>query len=355
MVENHLSQKPDAAQIVNSRPSLVSLLIVIAGSSFLSGCFDGTNNSPSANNSAGGNGVAENKPPVADAGPNATVPKYVEVILDARGSTDPNLGDLDRDPLTGVPTYQWEFVAVPAPFTGDPATEWSTAALPGEPGAPLPVCEPRGLPYPEPADDFDCDEGETPVKGLARFTPDNGGIFPASAVYTIRVTVTDWIGASSTADVTYTASFNANQPPTVDAGPPIGPVDWDPDADLTLDVPLDGATADDVNDPGCVSCTYEWRVDNFVSSVSPITRENPAIDDSTLLSPTITLDDIYQIGEYTYELTVDDGTFKRSDKVTVTVSKIAPAGIVLLSSALIGLLAIGWRYKRRRQSQKIQS
>ena len=308
MVQNHLSSKLEKVSVAEQRPRILTSLIVLGMAVFLGGCFDGSLDKPNANQPGDTSGsVADNTPPTAVADPGPTQSKYVEVILDGRGSTDPNPGDLDRDPVTGVPTYQWEFVAVPAPFPGDPATEWAVAP-PGSPGAPLPYCEPRGGRYPEPADDFDCDHpDDVPVAGLARFTPDNGGILPTTAQYVIRLTVTDWVGASSTDEVTYAATFSANQPPTADAGMDILEEDWDPDAGQ-LDIGLDGSASTDDGFGGSV-LTYEWRVDDFESSVSPITRDDPAIDDPTISMPTITLDDIYQIGVYTYELRVSDGTF----------------------------------------------
>ena len=203
--------------------------------------------------------VAEDPPPIADAGlnqPQINQPPVIAnqvVALDGGLSTDPNGGGL---------SFLWSFQSLPPN---------SQAVLSGE------------------------------TTANPSFTPDVAGI------YVISLTVTDDQGVDSPPD-TVTITVNSivipNQAPTVDAG-------LDQSINVANGVSLDGTVTDDglPNPPGTV--TSLW---GLISGPGTATFLDDTAVDTTV---TFSTD-----GVYVLQLTVDDSEFTNFDEVTITVNSI---------------------------------
>jgi PKD repeat protein len=203
----------------------------------------------------------DNTPPVANAGPDQTVFTLGAVNLSGAGSTDAD-GDIIR--------YQWSFATRPI---------GSSAALAG-------------------ADTV-----------APSFTPDVPG------AYTIELEATDGFAGSSDADtVTVTATA---PPPVASAGPDQSAQFSEP----SVTVQLDGSGS---NDPSGSALSYSWTITGFApaSGVPPATAA--ALVNPGAVNPTLPITEPDQVGIYTVNLTVSNGSGTASDTVLVTVGTIPP-------------------------------
>jgi hypothetical protein len=187
-----------------------------------------------------------NQPPIANAGVTRAVQIGASVTLDGSASRDP-----DGDALT----FSWQFVEKPA---------GSAAALAGASTA-------------------------TPA-----FTADLAG------TYLVRLTVSDSLGAASTAVVTITAAASTNRPPIANAGP-------DQSVNAGATVRLNGSLS---RDPDGTPLTFAWTLrtpSGSTGSLSGASTSRPSFVAS-------------QTGTYTARLTVSDGSLGATDSVVVRVA-----------------------------------
>lgn len=205
--------------------------------------------------------LVDNAAPVANAGPDQTVFTLGVVNLSGAGSSDAD-GDIIR--------YQWSFVARPV---------GSSATLAG-------------------ADTV-----------AATFTPDVPG------AYTIELEATDgFAGSSDTDTVTVTASA---PPPVASAGPDQSAQFSEP----SVTVQLDGSGS---SDPSGSTLTYSWVIGSFVPA-SGLPPATPAgLVNPSAVNPTLPITEPDQVGTYTVNLTVSNGSATAGDTVIVTVGTIPP-------------------------------
>ncbi|MFB6373534.1 MAG: PKD domain-containing protein, partial [Bradymonadaceae bacterium] len=190
-------------------------------------------------------GCESNSPPTADAGADQTVTADTEVTLDATGSSDP-----DGDSLT----YTWQQTAGP-----DVSIDTSTAT---------PT-------FHAPTDDL-------PVTLEFELVVDDG--FTDSSPDTVAITVEP----------------PPNEAPTAAAGD-------DRVVSETDEVTLDGS---DSADPDGDSLDYKWRQTRGPSVT---------LDDTTPVQPTFTAPEVDASTDLAFELEVDDGEATDTDTVAVTV------------------------------------
>ena len=236
----------------------------------------------------------DNTRPVADAGPDQTGTELVQVNLDGSGSSD-----ADGDALT----YTWEFDSMP---------DGSTAAL-SDPN----VVDPT-------------------------FTPDLPGD------YVLKLTVDDGFADGPDSDtMTVTAEEAGTLPPVADAGQDQTVIYSPPGVTVNLD---GTGSSDPDNDP----LTYAWVITDF-QSASGLPPANPVmLFGADTATPFFDVDAVDQLGVYTIELTVSDGTLDDSDQVVITVQKGMPVASVLFGSGLIGAAGVALRRRRllaRRKGQ----
>lgn len=150
----------------------------------------------------------------------------------------------------------------------------------------------------------------TPSGEQTDLTPD------VSGAYTVTLTVSDG-SATDSDEVTITASSapNPNQPPIADAGS-------DQTAQEGDTVVLDGAST---HDPDGDALSYAWR---FVTWPDKNTSPAPALTGADTSTPSFTAN---EEGDYTLELSVSDGEFTDSDRVTVSATSSTPSGTVYVS------------------------
>ncbi len=232
-----------------------------------------------------------NSSPVANPGADQTVLNGTLVSLNAGGSTDAD-GDILR--------YSWVFVSRPA---------GSTAVLEGPAGV-----EQVNLPF---------DPRQT-------FTPDIAG------PYVIQLTVTDGYPAST---VTDNISITSVPAPDANAGP---------DQDVSFAVAgttviLDGTGS---SDPSGLPLTYNWQIMSFSGAPPAVSA---ALVGANTATPTFDITALDQLGAYTIQMTVSNGTQEVSDQVVVTVSKALPAAGALLGGGIFA--AAGAALRRRWKSR----
>ncbi len=309
--------------------------------------------------------VVPNVPPVADAGPDANVFVGALVDLDGTGSFDPD-GDLitfawtatsvpptsavTNEALAGraTPTpgfepdvagdYTFELVvsdgralsppdavtisaalanvppnasiaSVPTAFVGSVVTlDGSGSTDPDSGPSPALVFAWRFLSVP-PTSTLDAADLAGSSEPLAAFSPDVPGR------YELSLSVSDG-EASDLAIATIDATL-ANVPPVANAGP-------DLEAFLgEVVVTLSGAASFD-SDAGPASLGYRWRL---VSTPERSTLQTSDILDASTASPAFTPD---AVGDYLFELEVDDGEASGFDNVRVTVTTRTPIDVTSL-------------------------
>lgn len=139
------------------------------------------------------------------------------------------------------------------------------------------------------------------------FVPD------VSGEYRVVLVVSDGVEESAPDDVMITAmNSQTNRAPIADAGA-------DRTVDVQTEVTLDGRGS---TDPDSDPLTYLWR---FVTRPAGSTSiVNSAESVSASFTPDIT-------GDYTLELTVSDGGFSTSDRVTISALPVVPVAAVFVS------------------------
>jgi chitinase len=233
-----------------------------------------------------------NSVPVANPGADQTVLNGTLVSLNAGGSTDAD---------TDILRYSWVFVSRPV---------GSAAELKG----PLDV-EKVNLPF---------DPRQT-------FTPD----VPGS--YIVQLTVTDGYPNST---VTDTVTISSVPAPDANAGP-------DQDVSFVVagtTVTLDGTGS---SDPSGLPLTYDWQILSFSGAPPAVSA---ALVGANTATPTFDITALDQLGAYTIQLTVSNGTQVVSDQVVVTVAKSLPTALGLLGG---GIFAAAGAALRRRWKSRI--
>ncbi len=237
-----------------------------------------------------------NSSPVANPGADQTVLNGTLVSLNAGGSTDDD-GDILR--------YSWVFVSRPA---------GSTAVLK----------DPVGV-----------EEVNLPFDPRQTFTPDIPG------PYVIQLTVTDGYPTSTVTDDVTITSVPA---PDANAGP-------DQDVSFVVagtTVTLDGTGS---SDPSGLPLTYNWQILSFSGAPPAVSA---ALVGANTATPTFDITALDQLGAYTIELTVSNGTQAVSDQVVVTVSKSLPTAGMLLGGSIFAAAgaALRRRWKNRTGNAK---
>ena len=295
--------------------------------------------------------TAVNDPPVADAGPDQTATVGEEVAFDGSGSWD-----VDNDPLS----YLWVFVSRPDGSTAafDDATRVTptfTADVSGDYTVELTVDDGNGAtdtdevtvtaseaPNTAPVADangpytgtagsavsfdgsgsFDLDG--TIVSYVWDFGDDSTGsgvapdhTYPTPGPYTVTLTVTDDDGATATDTTNADITEAPNTAPVANAGPDQGGTVGDT-------VALDGSGSSDVdNDPLTFAWIFLARPPGSAASLT----------DPTSVAPSFTPD---LPGDYTIELTIDDGNGgTATDTVTITAAAIGMT--ITLEDSLVGV------------------
>ena len=232
-----------------------------------------------------------NSVPAANSGADQTVLNGTEVSLNANGSTDAD-GDFLK--------YSWVFVSRPA---------GSAAVLKPPLGVEL---------------------VNQPFDPRQRFTPDIAG------PYVIQLTATDGFPDSTVTDTVIITSVPA---PTANAGP-------DQNVSFVVagtTVTLDGTGS---SDPGGLPLTYNWQILSFSGAQPAVSA---ALVGANTATPTFDITALDQLGAYSIQLTVSNGTQAVSDQVVVTVSKSMPAAGALLGGGIFA--AAGAALRRRWKSR----
>ena len=196
-----------------------------------------------------------NVPPTADAGPDQTVVEGQSVKLDGSGSSDAN---------DSIRYYFWEQTGGSSVTLSD-----ETAAKP----------------------EFSSPE-----------------LFTDTAVFTFRLTVEDFFGATGTDTVTVTVRDSGNDPPVADAGP-------DQTIIQRYVVTLDASGTTDPNGQDDIK-SYLWKQTEGIGV---------KLSDETAVKPTFTAPEVYtsdQPETLIFKLTVADAADETSeDTVTITVER----------------------------------
>lgn len=228
--------------------------------------------------------IIPNADPIAVAGPDQELDASERANLDGSGSSDPD-GDFF--------TYEWTLQSAP-------------------PGSAAEIM--------------------LPTAAEAYFDTDEPG------TYVAQLTVEDNFGGSDTDTLTVTAEDTGTLPPVANAGP---------DQTVTyqqggITVFLDGSNS---SDPDGDPITFAWEITEFIPDgalpMTPVTL----IDPDTAL-PSFDVFELNQLGVYTIELTVSDGTLQDTDTVVITVEKAMPTASILFGS---GLIVVGSIFGLRRR------
>jgi hypothetical protein len=239
--------------------------------------------------------TAQAPPPVANAGLDRGV-QFAEpstvVNLDGSGSTDPSSLPL---------TYAWSQVSF-VPAGAPPAT-------------PVTLVNPT-----------------TATPSFTVTDPDQLG------VYTFSLTVDNGT-STSTDQVVITVGIIP--PPVANAG-----------ADQEVTFVVDGVTVNldgsGSSDPSDLPLTYAWQILSFAPESGDPPAVPAALVNANTATPSFDITAIDQLGTYTLQLTVDNGTLPDNDLVVVAVAKTFPAAGALLGSGLLGAAAFAARRWRRR-------
>jgi PKD repeat protein len=361
---------------------LPGLCAVLASLALVSGCVDGGSSAPETN--------LENSAPVASAGSDQTAFTQAPVDLDGSGSTD-----ADGDLLS----YSWEFDARPAgsgaSLTG--ATTVNPSFTPDAPGSYVirltvadafpdstgsdTVTVTAGVPPPvanagpDQGISFSGPSVTVQLDGSASSDPSNlpltyaweilsfvpsSGVPPASGVvlanpgtvnasfavtaadqlgqYTVRLTVNNGSLSSSDQMLVTVASIAA---PIANAGP---------DQEVTFvangtTVTLDGTGS---SDPSNLALSYAWEILSFQPASGDPPANAAALVGAGTATPTFDVTAIDQLGIYTIQLTVSNGTLATTDQVVVTVAKSFPVAGALLGGGLLASAGAALRRQWRR-------
>jgi len=238
----------------------------------------------------------QNSVPVANAGQDQTVVNQSLTTVNASGSTD-----ADGDVLA----YTWEFESRPV---------GSTAVL----------------------TDSDPSTPDNPRDPVRTFVPDIAGD------YVVRVTVADGFPDSSSTDtVTVTSVLG----PVANAGP-------DQDVSFIVagtTVNLDGTQS---SDPTGQQLAYSWEILSFSGTPPAV---SPVLIGADTATPTFDITALDQLGTYTIELTVDNGTLSATDQVRVTVAKSFPAAGALMGGGAFAAAGAALRRRWQRRTRKARS
>jgi hypothetical protein len=238
----------------------------------------------------------QNSVPVANAGQDQTVVNQSLATVNAGGSTD-----ADGDVLA----YTWDFESKPA---GSSAVLTDT-----DPGTP--------------------DDTRDPVR---TFVPDIAGD------YVVRVTVADGFPDSSSTD---TVTITSVLGPVANAGP-------DQDVSFIVagtTVNLDGTQS---SDPTGQPLAYSWEILTFSG---PPPAVSPVLIGADTATPTFDITALDQLGTYTLELTVDNGTLNATDQVQITVAKSFPAAGALMGGGAFAAAGAALRRRWQRRTRKARS
>jgi hypothetical protein len=359
----------------------------------LTGCFDATNNAPTDT-------PIPNQAPVANAGANQTAFALSVVTVDGSASTDPD--PIDARNLS----YAWTFVSRPAGSTATLSTDSNPAKAKiatftpdkvGDYGVQLTVRD--GFPTngsnsatvtitatpPPPVANAGPDQnftvafpggvtvhltgaGTTDPLGLPltyawvikSFTPASG-LPPASPVtltnagtvapsfditaldqlgtYTLTLTANNGV-QSATDDVVVNAA--SIPPPVANAGPDQDVVYAPPG----VTVQLDGTGS---SDPGSLPLTYSWLIKSFTPASGTPPAAQVTLQNPNSATPSFAVSAVDQLGSYTLEVTVSNGSLVAKDTVVINVAKSFPAAGALFGSVLLlAGAAFGWWRRARK-------
>jgi len=376
----------DQARSVHLHP--VSMIRVafrtVAVALVLAGCNGGSGDPPTT--------PVDNASPVADAGSDQQVQTGTLVIIDGSASYDP-----DGDRIT----YSWELVSGPAGSSADvkadndndktaeltpdkigdyvvrlTVTDFggaqnSTTVTISAAGAP-PVAnagldrgveftapstvvqldgsasyDPSGLPlsYAWQITSFVPSSGQPPAVEVTLSNATTATPFftvvdlDQLGVYTVSLTVDN--GASTSSDQVVITVATA-PPPVANAGD---------DQNVTfviegVTVNLDGTAS---SDPSSLPLSYAWQIVNFQPESGQPPASLPVLINPETATPSFDVTALDQLGTYTIQLTVNNGTLPANDLVLVTVSKAFPATAGMLGTGLMAAAALAARRWRRRK------
>ncbi len=386
--ENSPRSRLEPAASPRHMPRLAAILASLA---LVYGCVDGGPSAPETN--------LENSAPVANAGTDQTVFTQALVSLDGGGSTD-----ADGDALT----FSWEFDSRPAgsgatlsgaatanpTFTPDVPGNYvirltvadafpdstGTDSVTVTAGVPPPVANAgpdQGVSFSGPGvtvqlnGDASSDPSNLPLTyswEILSFVPASGvppaadvvlanptAVDPSFAVtaadqlgqYTLRLTVNNGSLSSSDQVVVTVASVAA---PVANAGP-------DQEVSFLANgttVTLDGTGS---SDPSNQTLSYAWEILSFQPASGDPPANAAVLVGADTATPTFDVTAIDQLGTYSIQLTVSNGTLATADQVTVVVAKSFPVAGALLGGGILASIGAAlrrqWqktRFARRRHS-----
>jgi len=175
-----------------------------------------------------------------------------------------------------------------------------------------------------------------PRDPVRTFIPDVAGD------YVVRVTVADGFPDSSSTD---TVTITSVLGPVANAGP-------DQDVSFIVagtTVQLDGSES---SDPTMQPLAYSWEILSFSGSPPAV---SPVLIGADTAMPTFDITALDQLGTYTIELTVDNGTLSATDQVQVTVAKSFPAAGALMGGGAFAAAGAALRRRWQRRTRKARS
>ncbi|MEQ1800797.1 MAG: PKD domain-containing protein [Gammaproteobacteria bacterium] len=358
---------------------------ILASLGLIHGCVDGGSSPPETN--------LDNSAPVANAGPDQTVFTQGPVALNGTGTTDP-----DGDGFS----YSWEFDTRPAgsgaTLTGaGTASPTFTPDVPGSyvirltaadgfpdstgtdtvtvtAGVPPPVANAgpdQGVSFAAPGvtvqlnGSASSDPSSLPLTyawEILGFVPSSGNP-PASSVVLVNpntanpsfaVNAADQLGAYTLRLTVNNGTLSASDQVSVTVASIAAPVaDAGDDQDVTFvvagtTVTLDGTGS---SDPSSLALAYTWEILSFQPTSGDPPANAAALVGASTATPTFDVTAIDQLGTYTIQLTVSNGTLATTDQVVVTVAKSFPLAGALLGGGLLASASAAWR----RQWRKLKS